>query len=283
MIKKHLIACSGVLLLLIITKLCVTKNHRNSMNSFPQEVDFPSEEKEEVVETSSSRPKAKYHFANEGVPVDDQKVAWRIHKHLKAYNYKNLQTSRLHQKAAKWFPVIEPILKRHGIPEDFKYIPLVESGFSEGTSHKGAAGYWQFMPGTARTYGLEVNSDIDERKNIRKSTVAACKYLRSLFGEFKNWTLVAAAYNTGETNLWREIRRQKKRNYYKMKLNRETATYLYKLVSVKQIIEHPIKYGYVSRKRTLLAKKADPNPVQDTFISATGETDSLQGFSIFNN
>ena len=284
MIKKHLIACSGILFLLLIAKLSLNKNSRNSINSFPQKVDFPSEEKEEDSQPSSAHVSSKkYHFANEIVPIQDEKVAWRIHKQLKAYSYKNLRTNKLHRKAEKWFPVIEPILKLHGIPEDFKYMPLVESGFKEGTSPKGAAGYWQFMPGTARTYGLKVNSQIDERNNMRKSTVAACKYLNSLFSEFKDWTLVAAAYNMGENGLWREVRRQGKRNYYKMKLNRETASYVYKLVSVKQIIENPMRYGYVQRKHTLLAKKQMEPAKADTFLSVIPEQDSMAGISIFYN
>ena len=239
--------------------------------------------KEEALNTSSVNSLKSLEFANEGLPVNDAKVAWRMNRHLRANNYRNLQTNKLHQKAARWFPIIEPILRLHGIPEDFKYVPLIESGFSDGTSSRGASGYWQFMPGTARTYGLKVNSNIDDRKNIRKSTVAACKYLKELFGEFKSWTLVAAAYNTGENNLRREMYRQRQHNYYKMRLNRETATYLYRLVSMKEIIENPLKYGYVSRSRTLLAKKEDPNLRQENFINPRVEQDAMQALSIISN
>lgn len=280
MIKKHLIACSAMLVIMVVAKLLISNSPKNSMNSFPQKVDFPSEEKEDQ---SSKKSLKALHFAFESVPVNDAKVAWRINKHLKANSYRNLQTNRLHQKASRWFPIIEPILKLYGIPEDFKYVPLVESGFSAGTSPKGASGYWQFMPGTARTYGLKVNEHVDERKHIRKSTVAACKYLKSLFGEFGSWTLVAAAYNIGENNLRREMIRQRQHNYYKMKLNRETASYLYKLVSMKEIIEKPSKYGYVNRRRTLLAKKEESSPRQDNFINPRIEKDALQALSIFTN
>jgi hypothetical protein len=200
-------------------------------------------------------------FANEDLPLHDPKVAARMKKTLNRFEYENLQTRVLHLKASKWFPIIEPILRRYNIPEDFKYIPLVESGLKSGTSHKGASGYWQFMPQTARTFGLKVEGDIDERQNVHKSTVAACKYLRALYNEFNNWTLVAAAYNIGENKLWSQIRRQKHRNYFRMKLNRETATYVYKLVSVKEIIEKPGKYGYLPPgKRRLLAKAEFINP-----------------------
>jgi membrane-bound lytic murein transglycosylase D len=266
MIKKHLIACSAIFLLTVLIKFGVSRTAPSRIDSFPQQVDVPSEEKEEKG-VSSKKSLKTLEFANEKVPLQDAKVAWRMNKHLRAHSYRNLGTNKLHQKAARWFPVIEPILKLHGIPEDFKYIPLVESGFGDGVSHRGAAGYWQFMPGTARTYGLKVNDARDDRKNIRKSTVAACKYLNELFKEFKSWTLVAAAYNTGENNLRREMYRQGKRNYFKLKLNRETATYLYKIVSVKEIIEKPAQYGFVKRNRTLLASKENQVSKPADFLS----------------
>jgi len=274
MIKKHLIACSAIFLLTILIKLGISRTTQSRIDSFPQQVDVPSEEKEENG-VSSKKSLKTLEFANEKVPLQDAKVAWRMDKHLRAHYYRNLGTNKLHQKAARWFPVIEPILKLHGIPEDFKYIPLVESGFGDGTSYRGAAGYWQFMPGTARTYGLKVNDARDDRKNIRKSTVAACKYLNELFKEFKSWTLVAAAYNTGENNLRREIFRQGKRNYFKLKLNRETATYLYKIVSVKEIIEKPAQYGYVKRSRTLLASKENAESKPVDFLSSKADNSGM--------
>ncbi len=282
MIKKHLIACSAIFLVTVMFKYVISGASRKRIDSFPQQVDVPSEEKEEK-EVSSTKSLKTLEFANERIPVNDARVAWRLNKHLRAHYYRNVGTNKLHQKAARWFPVIEPILKLHGIPEDFKYIPLVESGFSDGVSHRGAAGYWQFMPGTARNYGLKVNDERDDRKNIRKSTVAACLYLKELFREFGSWTLVAAAYNTGENNLRREMYRQRQRNYYKMRLNRETATYLYKIVSVKEIIEKPTKYGYVSRSRNLLAAKREPAPKQINVFSFNTELSSTPAFTILAN
>ena len=137
-------------------------------------------------------------------------------------------------------------------------MPLVESGLKAGISPKGAAGFWQFMPQTARDFGLRVNSDIDDRKNIQKSTVAAAKYIKSLYREFNSWTLAAAAYNVGEGRLKRQINSQNQDNYFKMKLNRETASYVYKLISMKEIIENPTRYGYTSKVSRLLAKGVTP-------------------------
>ncbi len=277
MIKKHLIACSVLLLLMISSRILISRNARTPINSFPQNVDFPSPQEQKV-----SSPKAEFSFANEKVPLKNKKVAWKMDKYLKKNSFEHIQTDRLHHKAREWFPVIEPILERYGIPEDFKYIPLVESGLLGGTSHKGASGYWQFMPQTARTYGLKVNRDIDERKDLRKSTFAACRYLKALHQEFKNWTLVAAAYNIGENSLKQHIYNQGHRNYFKMRLNRETASYVYKLVSMKEIIEKPSKYGYSERHRTLLAKKdaSAPSPDRHVFLSKEDENSALKAFEI---
>ena len=191
---------------------------------------------------------AQLEFADETLPLGDNKVKGKMKKVLASFAYQNLQTNRLHRKAAEWFPIIEPILAAYGIPNDFKYMPLVESGLQDGTSPKGAAGYWQFMPGTARIYGLKVNSRVDERKNLKKSTIAACKYIKELYGIFESWTLVAAAYNVGDAHMKRQINKQSQDNYFKMKLNRETGGYVYKLISVKEILENPVRNGYTNQK-----------------------------------
>ncbi|MBK0381853.1 lytic transglycosylase domain-containing protein [Pedobacter sp. SD-b] len=194
-------------------------------------------------------------FANELVPTGNKHIDHKMEQALKANSYKNMQTYQLHQNAEVWFPIIEPILKKYGIPEDFKYIPLIESGMKRGQySPKGAAGLWQFMPQTGRDYGLTVNDKIDERMNVRLATVAAAKYIKDLYKQFDSWTLAAAAYNGGEGRMWRQIKSQKQDDYFKMKLNHETGKYVYSLISMKEVIEHPQDYGYKIRNaRKLLA------------------------------
>jgi len=184
-------------------------------------------------------------FANEEIPVGIKSVDIRMKRNLNKFSYRNLQTHKLHRTAKKWFPKIVPILKKYGIPEDFKYMPLVESGLRSGTSHRGASGYWQFMPETARAFGLKVNSQVDERQDIVKSTEAAAKYLKALHDIFGNWTLAAAAYNMGEGGLLRSMRNQGKDSYYLLSLNAETSAYVYRLISMKEIIENPDIYGYL--------------------------------------
>lgn len=210
---------------------------------------------------------ASLNFADEYLPEGDVSVERKIKRSLKAHSFERLRTHKLHKNAKAWFPKIEPILKQYGIPEDFKYLPLVESGLIEGTSHRGASGLWQFMPGTARAFGLRINASVDERLDVEKSTIAACKYLLVLYKDFGNWTLVAAAYNVGGGSLRKAIRNQQEEDYYKLKLNKETSNYVYKLISTKEVIEKPWRYGYkTDRPNTKLAMEN---------IAETEETDRL--------
>lgn len=243
MIKKHLIPFTVIIVLLVMAKVFAytLPNEKTTLNN--NNLTTIKEDTEEPEFTI-----AQLEFANETLPLGDNKVAGKMKRVLASYGYQNLQTNRLHRRAAEWFPVIEPILAAYGIPNDFKYMPLVESGLQGGTSPKGAAGFWQFMPGTARMYGLKVNSRTDERKNLRKSTIAACKYMQELYGIFNSWTLVAAAYNVGDVHMKRQINKQNQDNYFKMKLNRETGGYVYKLISMKEILENPARNGYRSQK-----------------------------------
>ncbi|MFD1771105.1 lytic transglycosylase domain-containing protein [Sphingobacterium suaedae] len=207
------------------------------------------ERKKRAIALSPERQKEAYYssikFANKRMPLQNPNVETKFEKYLANFSFRKQQSYDLHKKAAKHLPKIASILKSYGIPEDFKYIPLIESDMNPSiTSHKGAGGYWQFMPATARLYGLKVGGGVDERKDLVKSTHAAARYLKSLYAQFSDWTLVAAAYNVGGGSLKATIRRQGTDDYYKLRLNRETGSYVYKLVSVKQVIENPNKHGY---------------------------------------
>ena len=248
MIKKHLIMCA-VMLSIFLTAKMFNYSAPSSLATLIHIREEPKKVKIPVDNYYNSLS-----FADENIPVGDSRITSKMKKSLKAHSHSKLQTSRLHSHASKWFPIIEPILAKYGIPEDFKYMPLVESGLKAGVSPKGAAGFWQFMPQTARDFGLRVNEDVDDRNNMRKSTIAAAKYIKALYREFDSWTLAAAAYNIGEGSLKRQINRQNQDNYFKMKLNRETASYVYKLISMKEIIENPTRYGYTNKASRLLAK-----------------------------
>ncbi len=257
MIKKHLIPLTVIIALLVMAKVfayALPNEKTNLNNNNLTTIKEDAEEPEFTI--------AQLEFANETLPLGDHKVAGKMKRVLASFGYQNLQTNRLHRKAAEWFPIIEPILAAYGIPNDFKYMPLVESGLQSGTSPKGAAGFWQFMPGTARMYGLKVNSRIDERNNLRKSTIAACKYMKELHGIFNSWTLVAAAYNVGDVHMKKQINKQNQDNYFKLKLNRETGGYVYKLISMKEILENPVRNGYASQKALIAFTEAPTKAVE---------------------
>jgi len=237
MIKKHLITCSVMFVLVIISRFAF------SDSALSKPIVIATEHSTKFIFTKT-RPTTNYNFANEALPVNDAHVNTKLRHSIKQHNYLTIQSNVLQFKAQKLFPIIEPILKAYGIPEDFKYIPLVESGLCSGTSPKGAAGIWQFMPGTARTYGLKVGHGIDERLNVRKSTIAACRYIKELYGIFNNWTLAAAAYNNGEIKLHKQIVKQNQANYFRMHLNRETGVYVYNLIAMKEVISKPVNYGF---------------------------------------
>ena len=251
MTKRHLITCSVIVLLVIIsafnicgTKAVPTTNISNEKAPLPVDKTVKLSPRISTFIYKNSDAVNEYSFANEAVPVRDPGVTRKLKRSLQMHSFKCVQSNILQSKAEKLFPIIEPILKAYGIPDDFKYIPLVESGLCEGTSPKGARGLWQFMPGTARTYGLKVGHGIDERLNVHRSTVAACKYIKELYVEFNSWTLAAAAYNNGSIKLAKVINRQNEDNYFRMHLNRETGNYVYNLIAMKAIITQPKKYGY---------------------------------------
>ena len=270
MIKKHVLTCVLALVALLGSKLFIFSTPVKSELETTQQIKAEKaverhrkDHKKELLALEKERKEAYYsnlNFAGETLPQDVTSVEKRLKRNLEKFSYSNLKTHRLHRISQDWFPVIEPILKKHGIPEDFKYVPLIESGLKAGTSHKGASGYWQFMPGTARAFGLKVNGNVDERQDIRKSSEAAAKYIKALYNIFGNWTLVAAAYNVGEGSLLRSIKKQGQDNYYLLSLNRETSAYVYRLISMKEIIENPAIYGYrpaVSRGLVASNQEAD--------------------------
>lgn len=245
MIKKHLITCSVIWVLFIITKLFIySKSDKTETVSLTSHRNVKNEYNVATLVRYNNSANRDLNFADESLPKHSLRVKRKIKHSLRQHSFSTVQSNLLHRKAEKMFPIIEPILKEYGIPDDFKYMPLVESGLSSGTSIRGARGPWQFMPQTARDYHLRVNKRVDDRLSLRKSTIAACKYLRGLYAEFGNWTLTAAAYNVGSIKLKRAIRHSNCCNYFALKLNRETGSYVYKLVAMKEVITKPAAYGY---------------------------------------
>jgi hypothetical protein len=184
-------------------------------------------------------------FAGEEMPLDRFDVKEALDRELLSNAYFHSQTIRYLKLAPRYLSIIEPILKEEGIPDDFKYLSLAESGFNPSAiSPANAVGFWQFLKGTALDYGLEVNTEIDERYHVEKSTRAACQYLKDSYEIFGSWTLVAASYNRGMTGIQRQLERQKEDSYYDLLITTETARYVYRIVALKLLLEHPEKYNF---------------------------------------
>lgn len=183
-------------------------------------------------------------FAGEIVPLDRSDLREQIDKELQINIYFHSNTIFLIKRAHQWLPQFEPILKKHGIPDDFKYLPLIESGLLNVVSPANAVGFWQIVKSAGSENGLEINREVDERYDAIKSAEAACKYLRKAHSKFGNWTLVAASYNRGMSGLGRAIEKQKVDSYYDLFLNEETARYVFRIIAIKEIIENPERYGF---------------------------------------
>ncbi len=194
---------------------------------------------------------ADINFAGEQPNLNDPDVIERLDREVHVNTYWQSNSLLMFKRANRYFEIIEPILKKNGVPDDFKYLSLIESGFQNVVSPAGAVGFWQIMKATGREYGLEINSEIDERYNLEKSTEAACKYLVEAKKQFGSWTLAAASYNMGMSGLRKQLDRQKASNYYDLLLNAETARYVFRILAVKTIFENPEMYGFHYRDKDL--------------------------------
>lgn len=188
-------------------------------------------------------------FAGEAMPLKSPDIYERMDKELLVNTYWQSNGLLMFKRAKKYFPIIEPILKKHGIPDDFKYLAVIESGLTNAVSPAGARGVWQIMPATAKENGLEVNENVDERYHIAKSTEVACKYLLKSKEELGSWTLAAAAYNAGNSGISKYLKEQNVSNYYDLLLGEETGRYVFRIVALKEIMTNPAKYGFNFRKK----------------------------------
>ena len=187
-------------------------------------------------------------FAGERVPLNQYYVRESLDRELVSNMYYQSNTLFNIKRATRVFPTIERILREQGVPEDMKYLCVIESGLQCVTSPAGAQGWWQFMKTTGQKYGLEVGDDIDMRNHLEASTVAACKYLKDLKRRFGSWTAAAAAYNCGESGLNKRLVAQRQDSYYELLLNQETQRYVYRILALKLIMQHPQDYGFYVRR-----------------------------------
>lgn len=183
-------------------------------------------------------------FAGESAPLELPDVRERLDRELQVNIYLQSSTLFLLKRANRWLPRMTEILKAHNIPEDFKYLPLIESGLVNGVSPKEAVGYWQIREAAGKELGLEITKEVDERYDPIKSTEAACKYLKKAYEKFGNWTLAAASYNRGVAGVRSDLEDNQVDNYYDAHLNDETSRYVFRILAIKEIFEHPEKYGF---------------------------------------
>ena len=183
-------------------------------------------------------------FAGERIPTENFEVFERMDREFISNTYFHSATILALKRATRWFPVIEPILKKNNIPDDFKYLCVAESNLENVVSYAGATGFWQFMEPAGKKYGLEINSLVDERYDVWKSTEAACKYLNDSYTMFDSWILAAASYNMGQDGVELQLQRQKAKNYFNLVINSETSRFVARIVAIKYLLQNPEIYGF---------------------------------------
>ena len=183
-------------------------------------------------------------FCGEQVPLDRFYVREALEREILVNTYRHASNILLLKRTTRWFPVIEPIMRKNNIPEDFKYLAMIESDLTNAVSPSKAVGFWQFLEGTGKQYKLEIYKEVDMRYHQEKETQAACEFLNDLYKRFGSWTLAAAAYNCGGGKVSRTIEEQHVTSYYDMLLPAETERYIYRILALKLITENPQKYGF---------------------------------------
>ncbi|MFW5793626.1 MAG: lytic transglycosylase domain-containing protein [Bacteroidota bacterium] len=216
-------------------------------------------------------------FAGEEVPLEYFDVRESLDRELLVNTYWQSHTLLYLKRMSRYFPVIEKILKKHDVPDDFKYLAMVESDLKNVVSPSGATGIWQFMKGTAKDHKLTINREVDERYHLEKSTEAACEYFKSAYELFGNWTLVAASFNAGRSKISRRLKEQDVDSYYDLKLNSETARYVYRILAAKMIMQDPGNYGFYFRNIDLYP------PLKAKEVKVNESIDDLVKFASHHN
>lgn len=212
-------------------------------------------------------------FAGEAVPLDDFEVRERLDRELLVNTYWHSNTLQNLKLANRYFPDIEKVLRENGVPDDFKYIALAESGLRNVVSPAGAEGIWQFLAATARNYGLQVDEQVDERYDVSKATRAATAYFKDAHDKFGNWTLAAASYNAGMGGIEGALHRQQVDSYYDLYLNRETSRYIFRILAFKVIYENTEKFGFMLDEEDLY------DPLNYTTITVDTSISDLAAFA----
>lgn len=219
--------------------------------STPAPTNQPSGEDNHYSVSSPTVPK-QVNFAGQTVDLTRYDLRERMDRELTTFTYMHSTTMLMIKRANRFFPLIEPILKVHGIPDDFKYLMVIESNLNTlARSPVGAAGLWQFMETTGRQYGLEVNKNVDERYHVQKATRAACKYLNEAYAKYGDWISVAASYNAGQGRISSSLEKQQVKSATDLWLNDETSRYIFRMMAAKQVFSNPKQYGFRLKSENL--------------------------------
>ena len=218
-------------------------------------------------------------FAGDTVSFLRQDFHERMDRELISYTYMHTNSTLMLKRSRRYFSRIVPILKKNGIPEDMKYLMAIESNLDpKALSRAGAAGLWQFTKATAHTYGLEVSAEVDERYNIEKETVAACKFLKNALRKYGDWMTVAASYNAGQAGISKRLEDQKQSSALELWLPEETARYMFRLLAVKMFFENPVAFGFQ------VSEEAYYPPFSPSAeVSVSGPVTSLVDFALSHN
>lgn len=241
---KNTIKILGLLTIILVSSLLIFATKKDGLINTNEIIDSDKNTSESYQIRALKIPND-LNFAGERIPIEKADIKERVDRELLVNTYWQSNGLLLFKRVHKYFPIIEPILKENGIPNDFKYLAVIESGLQNVTSPAGAKGFWQIMKGTAKENGLEVNSNVDERYHIEKATQVACNYLKKSKERFGSWTMAAAAYNAGNAGIARKIKSQKVSNYYDLLLAEETQRYIPRMVALKEILNNPQKYGFI--------------------------------------
>ncbi|MBR4390647.1 MAG: lytic transglycosylase domain-containing protein [Bacteroidales bacterium] len=215
-------------------------------------------------------------FCGEAVPMDRFYVRESLERELLVNTYRHASTILLLKRTTRWFPVLEPIMRKNGLPDDFKYLAMIESDLTNAVSPSKAVGFWQFLEGTGKEYNLEINKEVDMRYNQELETVAACKYLKESYRKFGSWTLSAAAFNCGNGRISKTIEEQRVNSYFDMLLPNETERYVYRILVLKIITEDPGRYGFH------ISDEGWYQPLEYKTITVTESIPDLVDFAINN-
>lgn len=252
MLKKKSIVIVFVFCVFVLELFIYSTRTKNSMQS--RTADAIAVEQKDSID-----------FCGERVPLHSQDILERYEHEILKNAYWHSQINITYKRTGKFFPLIEKILQEEGIPDDFKYVCIIESGLDNVVSPVGAAGFWQIMETTGKEYGLEISKDIDERYHLAKATRVACQYFKRAHKKFNSWTLAAASYNIGISGIERRLKKQKTNNYYDLHLNSETSRYIFRALALKEILNHPERYDFSLNEK----HKYKPVPVRTVTVDSS--------------